>query len=166
MITLQDNMFELRKQLEKGAIQKAYKGLLGYMLGLQKFFSNQYPDFSSAGSLYNGYLDMTYFSIVPKALKSRDLKFAIVFLYDTFRFEIWLSGKNKAVMDKFWKEIKAKHWTKYKNVEPTRGVDAVLEHTLVENPDFSDLENLTKKIEQESLVFIQDVMEFLDKNNL
>ena len=164
MKSLQENMVEFRNQLEKGSIQKAYQGLMEYMMSLKNHFSNKYPDYSTPGSLYNGYLDMTYFSILPKSLKDRDLKIAIVFLYDTFRFEIWLSGKNKQVLAKYWEIISTSKWNKYKIVEPTKGVDSVVEHILVDNPDFSDLDVLTKQIEQGTLKFIQDIEEFLASN--
>jgi hypothetical protein len=45
-----------------------------------------------------------------------------------------------------------------------KGVDSIIEHTLVENPDFSDLNSLTKQIEGEGLKFIGDVEHFLSKN--
>ena len=106
---------------------------------------------------------MTYFSILPKSLKARDLKIAIVFVYDTFRFEIWLSGKNKQVLAKYWKIIKANNWDKYKIVEPVEGVDSIVEHVLIDNPDFSDVEVLTKQIDKEALKFIRDVENFLTK---
>jgi hypothetical protein len=163
MKSLQENMAELRKQLKKGAIQKAYQGLMEYMLSLKNHFSNKYPDYSTPGSLYNGYMDMTYFSILSKSLKDRDLKIAIVFLYDAFRFEIWLSGKNKQVLAKYWKIIDKSGWDKYKVVEPVKGVDSIVEHILVDNPDFSDLDTLTKQIEQRALEFIQDIEDFLSQ---
>ncbi len=161
MASLQENMIDFRKQLGKGSIQKAYQGLLDYMLRLRNHFANTYPEFSSAGSLYTGYMDMTYFSIVPKSMKAKDLKIAIVFLYDTFRFEIWLSGKNKQVLARYWKIFKENGWKDYKIVEPGKGIDFIVEHTLVENPDFSDLDSLTKQIDQEALKFIHDIEIFL-----
>ena len=108
-------------------------------------------------------MDMTYFSILTKSLKDRDLKIAIVFLYDAFRFEIWLSGKNKQVLAKYWKIINKSRWDKYKFVEPVKGVDSVVEHILVDNPDFRDLDALTKQIEQGTLEFIQDIESFIAK---
>jgi hypothetical protein len=161
MKSLQENMVEFRKQLEKGAIQKAYLGLMEYMLSLKNHFSSKYPNYSTPGSLYNGYMDMTYFSILPKSLKDKDLKIAVVFLYDTFRFEVWLSGKNKQVLTKYWQIISKSRWNKYKVVEPAKGVDSVVEHILVDNPDFSNLDALTKQIEQGTLKFIQDIERFL-----
>ena len=161
MKSLQENMIEYKKQLEKGAIQKAYQGLMEYMMSLKNHFTNKYPDYSAPGSMYYGYMDMTYFSVLPKSLKDRDLKIAIVFLYDAFRFEIWLSGKNKQVLAKYWKIIKESNWDKYKIVAPVKGVDSIVEHVLADNPDFGDLEALTKQIDQGALKFIQDIEGFL-----
>jgi hypothetical protein len=163
MKLLQENMIEYKKQLEKGIIQKAYQGLMEYMMSLRNHFTNKYPDFSVPGSIYYGYMDMTYFSILPKSLKDRDLKIAIVFLYDAFRFEIWLSGKNKQVLAKYWKIIKENNWDKYKIVAPEKGVDSILEHILINNPDFSDLEVLTKQIDKGTLKFIQNIESFLNQ---
>lgn len=163
MKSLQENMVEFKKQLEKGSIQRAFLGLMEYMMSLKNHISNKYPDFSTPGSLYNGYMDMTYFSIIPKSLKDTDLKIAVVFLYDAFRFEIWLSGKNKRILAKYWQIISKSNWNKYKIVEPTKGVDSIVEHILVDTPDFSDLEALTKQIEQGILKFIQDIESLLAK---
>lgn len=164
METLQENMIEFKKQLDRGAIQKAYQGLLEYMMGLKNHFSDKYPDYSTMGSLYTGYMDMTYFSLFPGSLKECDLKIAIVFLYDAFRFEIWLSGKNKQVLAKYWKLFKENNWTSYKVVEPEKGVDFIVEYILADNPDFGDMDTLTSKIELETVKFIGDIEDFLSKN--
>jgi hypothetical protein len=163
MESLQENMIEYRKQLEKGAIQKAYQGLIQYMMSLKNHFSSQYPDFSVSGSLYYGYMDMTYFSVVPGALKHRDLKIAIVFAYDTFRFEVWLSGRNQQVLAKYWKLFTDHGWDRYSIAEQGKWADSVLEHILVEDPDFGDLDALTRQIDRGTLEFITDVESFLTK---
>jgi len=38
MSSFQDSMNEYRKQLEKGAIQRAYQGLMDYVMGLRSYF--------------------------------------------------------------------------------------------------------------------------------
>jgi hypothetical protein len=43
MGSFQTSVNEYRKQLQKGVIQKAYKGLLEYMLELRTYFKNKYP---------------------------------------------------------------------------------------------------------------------------
>lgn len=163
MDSLQENMTEFRKQLERGAIQKAFQGLMHYMMSLKKHFNDNYPDFSVPGSIYYGYMDMTYFSIVPRSWKERDLKIAIVFVYDSFRFEVWLSGRNQQVLGKYWEIFKESGWDRYKIAAQGKWADSVLEHILVENPDFSNLETLTRQIDQKTLIFIKDVDSFLSK---
>jgi hypothetical protein len=163
MKSLQENMIEYRKQLKKGAIQKAYLGLMQYMMSLKTHFSNEYPDYSVSGSIYYGYMDMTYFSVFPGSLKDRDLKIAIVFVYDTFRFEVWLSGRNQQVLAKYWKIFKDSGWEKYKLAAQGKWADSILEHILVDDPDFSDLEALTRQIDQGASKFIKDVENFLIK---
>ncbi len=154
---------EYKKQLEKGAIKKAYKGLMEYILSLRTYFTNKYPDYFVSGSIYYGYMDMTYFSFFPKSIKDRKLKIAIVFMHETCRFEVWLAGYNKQVQSKYWKLFKESDWNKYPIVPTTKGVDSIIEHILVDNPDFSDLDTLTKQIESATLQFIQDVESFLSQ---
>jgi hypothetical protein len=152
---------EYRTQLEKGEIKKAYKGLMEYIMELRTHFKNNYPDYFVSSSIYYGYMDMTYFSFYPQSLKNRNLKIAIIFLHESFRFEVWLAGFNKQVQAKYWKLLKESDWNKYHLVSSTKGADSILEYILVDNPDFRDLELLTMQIEKETLKFIKDVESFL-----
>jgi hypothetical protein len=108
-------------------------------------------------------MDMTYFSIVPGTWKDRDLKIAIVFVYDSFRFEVWLSGRNQQVLAKYWKLFTDHGWDRYSIAEQGKWADSVLEHILVEDPDFGDLDALTRQIDRGTLEFITDVESFLTK---
>jgi hypothetical protein len=155
---------EYRKQMEKGAIKKVYRGLMEYIMDLRTHFKTRYPDYFVSGSIYYGYMDMTYFSFIPESLKQRSLKTAIVFIHDTCRFEVWLAGYNKQVQSKYWKMFKESNWNKYHLVPTTKGADSILEHILVDNPDFRDLDKLTKQIEKETMKFIKDVESFLSKH--
>lgn len=161
MGSFQDDMVEYKKQLEKGAIQAAYKGLMEYLMGLRTYFQNKYPGHVVSGSIYYGYMDMTYFSFFTQSLKDRNLKIAIVFIHATCRFEVWLAGSNKQIQSKYWKLIKESGWKKYRLVPTTQGVDSILESVLVGDPDFGKLEALTNQIETATLEFIQDVESFL-----
>ena len=159
------NIKEYRKQLEKGAVQKAYKGLMDYIMNLRTHFQNKYPDYFVSGSIYYGYMDMTYFSFFPKSLKDRKLKAGIVLIHDKLRFEVWLFGYNKQVQLKYWKLFKESGWNKYRIVPTTKGADSIIEHVLADNPDFSDLDTLTKQIETGTLKFIKDVESFLSNHS-
>ena len=158
-------MVEYRKQLEKGAIQHAYRGLMDYFWSLKSFFETKYPNYCQSGRIYYGFMDMTYFALFPEFLKKRKLKIAIVFIHGKFSFEVWLSGINKSVQAKYWKLIREKGWTKYRLPAMTKGSDSIVECVLAENPDFSDLEALAKQIERGTLEFIREVEIFLSEHD-
>ena len=164
MTSFQENIIEYRKQLKKGAIQAAYKGLMQYIMDLRIHFKNTYPDFFVSGSIYYGTMDMTYFAIFPKSIKQRNLKIAIVFVHEVFRFEAWLAGANRQVQQKYWQLIKESDWNLYRIVPSTKGVDSIIEHTLADNPDFGDPDALTRQIERETLIFTRDVESFLSNH--
>ena len=161
MDSFHNSMHEYRKQLEKGAIQEAYRGLMDFFNALRVYLKTEYPDYTVSGSIYYGYMDMTYFSFFPQSLKRRKLKIAIVFVHDKFRFEVWLAGNNRAVQTEYWKLFRERDWKKYHVATPAKGVDAILDHILIDNPDFRDLDALTKQIERGTLTFIKDVEAFL-----
>ncbi len=164
MGSFHEDMTEYRQQLEKGAIQVAYKGLMEYMMGLKTYLQNKYPDHYVSGSIYYGYMDMTYFSFIPGSLKNLKLKIAIVFLHETFKFEVWLAGVNKQVQQKYWLLFQESDWNKYHLVPSTQGMDSIIEHVLVVDPDFSDLDAMTDRIEQGTLSFIRDIESFLSEH--
>ena len=155
---------EYKKQLQKGAIQKAYKGLMEYFMGLRTYLAGKYPNYFLSSNIYYGYMDMSYFSFSPRSLIERKLKIALVFIHEGCKYEAWLAGANKQVQSKYWKLFKESDWNKYPIVSTTKGVDSIAEHILVDNPDFSDLDTLSKQIERETLNFIKDVESFLSKH--
>lgn len=161
MTEFNEYMEEYKKQLEKGVIQKAYKGLMEYIMGLRTHFRSKYPEYTISGNVYQGYMDMTYFALFTPPLKNRKLKIALVFIYYPFRFEVWLSGSNKQVQWKYWKLFKENNWDKYHIVPSLDGADSIVEHILVADPNFDDLNALTNKIEKCTIRFIEDIEGFL-----
>jgi hypothetical protein len=164
MLKLHEYMIEYRKQLKKGLIQKAYRGLMEYLGSLRTFFKNQYPDYTVSSSIYFGYMDMTYFAFTPPSLRDRRLKIAIVFLHQEFRFEVWLGGYNKTIQKEYWDLVREKSWDKYRIPSSIEGIDSIVEHLLIDNPIFQDLDALTTEIEIGTMKFIKDVEEFLSQN--
>lgn len=162
MQTIREEMNELRRQLRSGSIQKAYRALLDYMMDLRAHFKRSYPGYAISG-LYQGYMDMTYFAILPPLLKHRDLKIAIVFNYEAFRFEAWLAAANRQVQRKYWELFKEGHWTQYRVAAPAKGVDSIIECDLAVDFDFGDLESLTIRIEGKTVEFIDNIERFLSE---
>ncbi len=162
MHSIQADMQELRTQLEKGSIQRAYAALLAYIQGLRTRFVNQYGEQAVSG-LYQGYMDMTYFAIFPPALKRCDLKVAVVFNYAPFRFEAWLAARNRKVQRQYYELLKGSQWPHYRLVAPAGGVDAILEYDLPPEADFRDPDALALQIETATAVFIEDMERFVDQ---
>ena len=164
MESLQEYIDEYRKQLEKGVIQKAYRGLLQYMMDLRTHPTKKYPSFEP-GNIHQGYMDMTYFPIFPAELTSKKLKIAIVFIHETIRFEVWLAAQNKRIQTEYRRFFKEDNWDKYKIPVTTKGVDSIMECTLTDTPDFNDLDALTEQLEKRTLLFVNDIKNFLSKRH-
>lgn len=160
MTAIQALINEFRELMKAGRVPAAYRALLGYLLNLRTHFKNGYPRYAVSG-LYQGYMDMTYFAIFPPSLKTRELKIAIVFTYETFRFEAWLAGKNRKVQRQYWELFRDSHWPEYRVVKPAKGVDAILECILAEDFDLRDPDALTATIERGTAAFIADLEKFL-----
>lgn len=156
-----ESIDEYKRQMEKGLVPKAYRGIMEYMLDLRNYFSKNYPDDFVSGSIYHGYMDMSYFSFTPKSFAQKKLKIAIVFIHATCRFEAWLAGNNKHVQSTYWKLFNKADWKEYPLVPKPNEVDAIIEHVLDGNPDFQDLDGLTKHIESATLAFIKNIDRFL-----
>lgn len=160
MRSIPDDMGELRRQLEKGSIQRAYGALLSYMMALRTRFAQKYG-MAAVSGLYPGYMDMTYFALFPPFLKNRDLKVAIVFNYDAFRFEAWLAARNRKVQREYWERFKEGHWAAYRVITPSKGIDAIIEYDLAEEFDLGDPDALTSRIENATAAFIDTIEQFL-----
>jgi hypothetical protein len=161
MKSFNECMQEYKSQLKAGDIKKAYKGIMEYMSYLMSHLENKYPDCTVSGSIYQGYMDMTYFAFCPSVIKSRQLKIAVVFLHEECRFDVWLSGVNKQVQMKYWKLLKESCMNKYLIPPSIKGSDSIMQHILVKDPDFNDLDVLTKQIEDGVLEFTEDVIKFV-----
>ena len=162
MELLNENVKEYVAQLSKGQIQKAYKGILTFMSELRSYLESKYPDYT-AGSLYFGYMDMTYFAFTPTELKNKKLKIAVVYLHEKGVFEVWLAGNNRKIQAEYIALMSSENIEKYKLSQVIPGVDSIIESILVEKPDFDHPEELKKQIEKKTMEFIKDITSVLDK---
>lgn len=110
MKPFQECMDEYRVQVERGVIKEAYRGLMEYLMGFGTHFQKEFPGYTVSGSLYPGYMDMTYFSVVPDTFRRRKLNIGTVFLHETCSFEAWLAGSNTQVQAHYWKIFQESGW--------------------------------------------------------
>lgn len=151
---------DFKEQMEIGAIQRAYRALITYMQQLRAHFAKIHGDTEVSG-LYQGYMDMTYFAIFPPPLKTLDLKVAVVFNYEGFRFEAWLVGRNRKIQKRYWELFKTSNWENNRVVEPASGVDAIVEGVLADGMEILEPEKLTVRIENGVALFIAEMTEYL-----
>lgn len=162
MQSLQKDMDSLKEQLEIGFIQKAYRALISFMMGLRTHFANKHGD-QTVSALYQGYLDMTYFALFPASLKHRDLKVAIVFNYDAFKFEAWLVARNRKIQRQYWELFKDSSWAEYRVVTPAVGIDSIIECDLAREFDLGNPDLLTSEIERATDAFINNIERYLSR---
>ena len=156
-------MAEYKKQIKKGDIVKAYRGLMDAMSEIKNRMAERHPAYTVPGSLYAGYMDMTYFAFTPTDLRGRNLKIAIVFIHETARFEAWLAAGNRRVLAHYAKVFKERGWDKTPITQAGKGVDAIVKSVLDDSPDFENMDALAEKIETGALGFIRGIQDFLNK---
>jgi hypothetical protein len=161
MDLLNDHVSEYTWQLQKGHIQKAYKGIMTIMTDLRAYLALTYPDYV-AGALYFGYMDMTYFSFTPPDLKKLNLKIAVIYLHEENRFEIWLAGGNRKIQADYIALISKKDTGKYTLSQIQPGVDAIIAAPIIEKPDFDNPADLKRQIGLAVKEFTTDIAIMID----
>jgi hypothetical protein len=156
-------MNDLKDQLSKGRIQKAYRYIFDIFTELGNEIRNNQNKVMSTTSLYHGYLDMTYLPVTTNILKSNGLKIAIVFNYSLFQFEIWLSAVNRKKRNEVLEVISQSKWKKYKTVQNNENTDAIIEITIKGINEFNDKNRIIPLITKETITFIDDIEEFIKR---
>lgn len=158
MKNFSDYIAVYKEQLQKEDIQKAYEGLVKYVMALKTHFSKRLSDEFLFGNISPGYMDFTYFPFFNDFLREQKLRFGIVLNHKKVRFELWLMGQNLEIQKNYWNLLKTSKWNKEQIAMPKY---SVLEVILVENPDFSELDILTSKIEQEAIILVHEIIDYI-----
>ncbi len=161
MSTLNDDIKEYTSQLRKGSIPRAYRGIIGFMSSLMRHMSGKYPEYT-ASALYAGFMDMTYFAFTPGVLRTRNLKIAIVYLHEENRMEVWLGGGNRKIQAEYIQKLGRTDIGDYILSEVKPGVDSIIEKTIALQPDFDHPDELARQIENETMLFSQDMTALLE----
>ena len=142
--------------------QLDYHELIRYMNDLRRYFHQEYDTYFKLGKLYQGNPNFSYFSLTTEELKKQKLKFVIILNHELLNFSICLSGQNKSIRKKYWKMFRESDWNKYHLAESINNSLSIIDHTIVEKPDFDNRPALTEQIETESLKFINELREVLE----
>lgn len=154
-------MNDLKDQLNKGRIQKAYRYIFDIFADLGNEIKHSQDKIINNKSLYHGYLDMTYLPVTTDLLKDNGLKIAIVFNYSLFQFEIWLSAVNRKKRTEILQLISQSKWQKYKTVENDENTDAIIELKIKGINEFSNKNRIVFLITKETIMFIDAIELFI-----
>lgn len=152
-----------KEQLQKGDIQEAYVGLVKYVTRLGTTLSKNLSEHYSFGSLFQGYMDYTYFYYTNNFLKKRKLKMGLVLNHSKMQFEVWLLRQTIPIQEKYWEYFKLTKWNKNRTTRPPY---SILETVIIENPDFNDLEKLTKQIEEKVVLVTNEILQDITNSAL
>lgn len=150
---------------EKSTLHKkqfSYHALIKYMKELRAFFDKEYDAEFKLGNIYQGSPDFSYFSLTTDQLKKQKLKFVIILNHQLMHFSICLSGQNKSIRKKYWEMFNNSDWDQYHLVEVIDNSLSIIEHIMVENPDFNNRVHLTEQIETAALKFMDELREILE----
>lgn len=147
MKTLNELIEAYTNHLQQGEIQIAYKGILEFLGKLRAEFIKKHP-YYDVSSIYQGYMDMSYFSLSTKSLKGKGLKIAIVYLHEKGSFEVWLSARNREISKQYESVFCGKSFDGITVFHDDNNQDAIIECTLISSPNFEDQVILTDIIEQ------------------
>ncbi len=142
-----------KELLKDGDVQVAYAELVKYIQKLKTAFSKDLGDTYSVGSVFQGYMDYTYFYLSNDFLKDKKLKLGLVFNHNHVRFEAWLLGQTKDIQEKYWQLLKNTKWINVAEMPQY----SIFEVVLVDNPDFDDLDTLTEKIKTKLISVAKDI---------
>lgn len=160
MKTLNKLIEEYTNHLQQGEIQIAYKRIMDFLGRLRAKFIKKYPHYD-VSSIYQGYLDMSYFSLSTKTLKDKGLKIAIVYLHEKGSFEVWLCARNRDISKQYESVFCGKSFDGITLFHDDNNQDAIIECTLISSPSFEDQVILADIIKQGVEAFITAISNLL-----
>lgn len=148
-----------KQQLNESDIASTYAFLIKFVMKVKA----SYGDFSqhdfTIGNVSPGYMDFTYFPFYNASLHQQKLRFGIVLNHKQMRFELWLMGQNAAVQKEYWTRLKTTKWNEKRVAMPKY---SVLEATILDQPDFSDLEQLVLQIAEKADIAVTEILQTLE----
>ena len=79
-----------------GDLPRAYRAILSTLSSFKAAWEAAHPK-DTVGSLYQGYLDMSFISFASPALASERLKISLVYLHPQGCFSLWLAAGNRSI---------------------------------------------------------------------
>lgn len=160
MYTPNEQVNKYHQLINDENLEQAYRIIMTTMSQLKVAWDTRYPGMPS-GSLYQGFMDMTFISVKPERLSELDLKVSIVYLHQSNTFEGWLVARNRKIQSSMHQKLQKRPLGKYFLTILEPGVDAIIATPLIEQPNFDEPKRLIGQIIENTLNFIGDMQELV-----
>lgn len=160
MKSLNQMIKEYTDCLHQNEIQVAYRAILEFIGALRVDMIKRYPDYRIS-NIYQGYMDMSYFSVRTNLFEDKGLKIAIVYLHGKGAFEVWLSARNREILTEYKSVFNGFIIDNISAFHDENNHDSIIECTLTTTPDFEDKVFLIDVIEQGVDKFINSIAEII-----
>lgn len=160
----QNYLNEYKNLIKNTDLQKGYQELIKLFRFLRIELEKELTEYTFSGNIVENNMDYSYFQLVDKRLKDLGIKIQVVFKHKDFRFEIWASGYNRQIQNKYYELLKNKNLPYIFNDQPNR-IDYILRYPLDENLDLSDGLGLVKGIKNSTIRFIGNINNLLEDQN-
>lgn len=134
--SIQKSIEQYRRVIQKEAVRNGYAALMRFIEDLRLHLANSHPD-SAVSAVQQGLMDFSYFTFTPQKFRQRKLKVVILFIHDSFSFEVWLSGQNKTVAAEALKWLHDSGWRKHELAPNAKEADYITKVCLASEVDFS-----------------------------
>ncbi len=88
-----------------------------------------------------------------------------MFDYASFKFQVWLAARNRAVQRKYYDLLTERGWSAYPLVEPAPGIDAIAAFDVANGLELEEEEQLNAKINEAVAAFTTDLERFLNAHD-
>ena len=153
---LSDCMDTYTRAVARGDIAQAYRGILSALSSFKSAWGESHT-FDKVGELYQGYMDMSFVSVLPASLAQKRLKIALVYLHPTGDFSLWLTAGNRAIQKSVSETLRSAPLGHYELSVLEPGVDAIIALDLPKPYAFDEPERLTAYFLHAAEAFLTDM---------
>jgi hypothetical protein len=140
----------------QGDIARAYRGILSALSQFKSAWEAAHPQ-DAVGALYQGYMDMSFVSVLPAPLKAKRLKISLVYLHPSGIFSLWLAAGNRTIQKNISDALRGVPLGNYSITALAPGVDAIIAHDLPKPYPFQNPEKLTATLLHAAETFLTDM---------
>ena len=151
--------------ISQGEFPRAYRGIISALTAFKSSWEAVHSS-DRVGTLYQGYLDMSFVAVLPDALAAERLKISLVFLHPTGQFSLWLTAGNRVIQKSVSDALRAFPLGGYSLCALEPGVDAIISRDLPKPYPFDEPEQLNAFLMQAAESFRADMVSLIAKITL